>query len=275
MMVELPKSIVRTIRKIAKLLYFYLSNPTNLFASEKLGITNDGLKHWCLRENLIERSILDSGVWEPLETNAVKKLLQSDFVAFDIGANIGYFTLLMSRLVGVNGQVHCFEPTAYAFNRLQRNIGINPSLPLHNLKLNNTGLSSRCETKKEALEARFSSRLLAHDEEELIEFTTLDDYFCSLELNRVDFIKIDVDGYDYEVVKGGTATLKRYKPPVLAEICDRVLQEREVDVTTYLEAYLECGYTTCEILEAGEVITLKQAIEDSRFQHGSWNVLLF
>jgi len=57
-----------------------------------------------------------------VETNAVKRLVQRDSVVFDIGANIGYFTLLMSKLVGHNGQVHCFEPTTYAFKRLQKNM---------------------------------------------------------------------------------------------------------------------------------------------------------
>ncbi len=254
---------------------YYLSDPRNLFVTERIGVTSDGLKHWCLRENHIERSILDTCLWEPLETNVVKKLLQSECVVFDIGANIGYFTLLMSKLVGDNGQVHCFEPTAYAFSRLQKNISLNPELPLHNINLNNKGLSSRSESTIESFESRFSARLLAHDEKELIEFITLDDYLFSLKLDRIDFIKIDVDGYDYEVIKGGASVLKNYKPIVMAEICNRVLRERGVDAASYLELYLEYGYSTCELLETNEVFTLEKLIKDPRIQSGGWNVLLF
>lgn len=265
---------MKFIRKIAKYLLFYLSDIRNFFATEKVGVTNDSFKLWCRRENHIERSILDTGFWEPLETKAVKRLLKVDDVVFDIGANIGYFTLLMSRLVGDNGQVHCFEPTTYAFNRLQQNIAINPTLPFHNLHLNNKGLSSRSERKIESFESRFSSRRLAHDEEELIEFITLDDYFYSLKLDRVDFIKIDVDGYDFEVIEGGGRILKKYRPAIMAEICNRVLKERGVDSTSYLELYLEYGYSTCEFLETTEVVTLDALIKDSKILGGAWNILI-
>src|SRR5260221_8684023 len=111
---------MRTIRKVGKSLAFYLSDPRNLFATEKVGTSNDGLNYWCLRENYIERSILTTGFWELHETPAVKRTLRPGWIVFDIGANIGYFTLLMSKLVGAGGQVHGFEPTGYAFERLER-----------------------------------------------------------------------------------------------------------------------------------------------------------
>ena len=171
---------------------------------------------------------MDTGFWEPLETKAVKRLLKVDDVVFDIGANIGYFTLLMSRLVGDNGQVHCFEPSTYAYNRLQQNIAINPTLPFHNLHLNNKGLSSRSENKIESFESRFSSRLLAYDEKELIEFITLDDYFYSLKLDRVNFIKIDVDGYDYEVIKGGGRILKNLNDGKYRDMMSVIVYPRNI-----------------------------------------------
>jgi FkbM family methyltransferase len=265
---------MKFIRKIAKYLFFYLSDPKNFFATEKVVLTSENFRLLCMRENHIERSVLDTGFWEPLETSTVKRLLKVDDVVFDIGANIGYFTILMSRLVGDNGQVHCFEPTAYAFNRLHKNITINPTLPSHNLYLNNKGLSSKSGKKIESFESRFSSRLLAHDEKEMIEFITLDDYFYSLGLDRVDFIKIDVDGYDYEVIKGGGRILKKYRPNIMAEICNRVLKERGVDVTSYLELYLDYGYSTCEIIETTQVVALEALIKDSKIQSGSWNILI-
>ncbi len=266
---------MRFIRKIGKCFLFYLTDPRNFFVTEKVCVTNDGLRLWCLRENQIELSILDTGFWEPFETAAIKGRLQSESVVFDIGANIGYFTLLMSKLVCEKGQVHCFEPTTYAFKRLQKNIRLNPELPSHNILLNNKGLSSRKETKVESLESRFSAKQLAHDEKELIEFITLDDYFHSLKLDRIDFIKIDVDGYDYDVIEGGVEILNEYKPIVMAEICNRVLKERGHDVASYLDLYLKCGYTTCELLEDKEVLSLEELIKDQRIHNGSCNILLY
>ncbi len=264
----------RIIKRIAKPLFYYISNPKKILASESIGITVDGLKHFCVYENHIERSILEKGIWESNETAATKKILKSDWVVFDIGANIGYFTLLMSKLVGKNGYVYCFEPTTYGYNRLKKNIRLNPEFLLHNIVVNKKGLSSCTENKIEALESRFSARLLAHSEKELIEFITLDDYVASKNIQKVDFIKIDVDGYDYEVIKGGCKILKKFRPIVMAEICNRVLNERGVNVVSYLELYLQYGYNSCEILESNELMTILELIRDSRIQSGSWNILL-
>lgn len=176
--------------------------------------------------------------------------------------------------MGTAGEVHAFEPTEYAFERLKRNIALNPELPIHNIKLNYKGLASRKESKIEALESRFSSKLLAHDTNELIESITLDDYFYSLTINKVNFIKIDVDGYDYAVIKGGAEILKKYKPIVMAELCNRVLKERGVNVEMYLKLYLEYGYSTCQLLEANETVSLEELIKDPRI-HIDCNILIY
>jgi len=217
---------------------------------------------------------LEKGIWESNETAATKKIIKSDWVVFDIGANIGYFTLLMSKLVGKNGYVYCFETTTYGYNRLKKNISLNPDLLQHNIVVNKKGLSSCTENKIEALESRFSARLLAHSEKELIEFITLDDYVTLLKLDRVDYIKIDVDGYDYEVIQGSAKILKKFRPIVMAEICNRELNKRGINVISYLELYLQYGYDSCEILESAELMTLHELIKDSRIQSGSWNILL-
>lgn len=268
-------TVLRIIRKIGKYIWFYLSDPRNLFEFETIAQTTDGVRFCCLRENLIERSILDFGQWEPAETAIVKKCIGPGSVVFDIGANIGYFSLLMSKCVGQNGEVHCFEPTSYGFRRLKGNVALNANLPVQNLRLNNLALSSSCGNAIEAFEARFSSKVLAFAEAERVELLTLDFYFFSSGLSRIEFIKIDVDGYDYEVIKGAEVVLRKYRPIVMAEICDRVLRQRGVDAKTYLGLYLKFGYTSCEIFGGvSEIVALDKLIKDPRVSGASWNVLL-
>jgi FkbM family methyltransferase len=264
------------IRRVGKWMLYYLSDPRNLFGTERVVASNDGLMFHCLAENLIERSILNGGVWAAEETYAMNKLLKPGSVVFDIGANIGYFTLLMSKLVGVNGQVHSFEPMDYAFERLRSNMIINPTLPLHNITLNNKALSWCNEAKIECFESQFSSKVLAHSERKLIDFVTLDGYFAASLLDRLDFIKIDVDGYDYHVIQGGVKVLRRYKPMVMAELCNRALVERGVDVVKYLTLFLECGYSNCTLLAYDEVLSLENVVNDRRFRSyiSGWDVLL-
>jgi FkbM family methyltransferase len=265
---------MRLIRKMGKYALFYLSDPMNAFRSEKVAMTEEGLKFLCLNENLIERTILEQGMWERAETNAIKAHVQLGNVTCDIGANIGYFSLLMSKLVGPQGQVHCFEPTSYAFSRLQKNIELNEGLPVQNLRLNKQGLSDRCAHRVEALESRFSSRLLAHEDSEQIEFVTLDHYVSANKISHVNFVKIDVDGYDYAVIRGAGEVLSTHRPMVMAEVCSRVLRDRGADVHMYLDFYIQCGYATCQILETTEIVALPHFMKNPRIQSGSWNVLL-
>ena len=265
---------MRFIRRIGKYLYYYLSNPKNIIMREQVVSTVDGIKHICDGDNYIERSILESGVWEEKETFAVKEVVKAGFVVFDVGANIGYYTLLMSKLVGPSGQVHCFEPTAYAFDRLQKNININTGLSTSSIKLNKNALASHTDKRVDSLESRFSLKYLANDDEEIIEFITMDDYCENEGIERLDFIKIDVDGYDLDIIEGGRSVFNKYKPIVMAEICDRVLKKQNANYKQYLRKYLEYGYTQAKLLETSELSLLSDLIEDKRLQEGTWNILL-
>ena len=72
--------------------------------------------------NKLFREVSHAGIWEPFETKIVKKLVQRGDVAVDIGANIGYYTLLFSRLVKLSGKVFAFEPEPANFSLLKKNI---------------------------------------------------------------------------------------------------------------------------------------------------------
>jgi FkbM family methyltransferase len=220
-----------------------------------------------LAENYIERTIMDTGEWEHAETMVVRNIIKPGKICLDIGANVGYFSLLMAKL---GATVHAYEPTNYGFNRMKSNINLNPDLA-SNIKLQKLGLSDRTFQLEEALEARFSSRVLAHSESETISFKTLD----SLWDGPLDFIKIDVDGHDTEVIRGGMNTLRANKPIVMAEFCDRVLKPHNSSVPELASAFIECGYSRCTILETGEEKTLQDFATDCRlFDMLSRNLLL-
>ena len=79
------------------------------------------------------------GMWEPRQTRAVSRLVKRSDICLDIGANIGWYTMLLSKLVGDTGAVHAFEPDPRAFFMLSDNVTLNegPS----NIVLNKIGLS--------------------------------------------------------------------------------------------------------------------------------------
>ncbi len=74
--------------------------------------TKDGLFYWLNPAKYLDRSMIDEGIFEPHSTRLVKKLVKPGDVAFDVGANIGYYSVLLSKVVGEAGQIFCFEPTA-------------------------------------------------------------------------------------------------------------------------------------------------------------------
>ena len=73
-------------------------------------------------DKVLSDSIIRDGIWEKEETEFVKSYIKRNWVVLDIGANIGYFTLIFSKLVGKNGKVFAFEPDPDNFEILKRNI---------------------------------------------------------------------------------------------------------------------------------------------------------
>jgi FkbM family methyltransferase len=185
---------------------------------------------WCAWPNLIERRILETGEWEPEETAIIRKYVRPKMTVYDIGANVGYYSLIMDKL---GARVHAFEPTRYAADRMRANMALNQT----SIILNQVGLLSRTEERTEALESRFSGVVPSFANKEPIRFITLDSYGES-----PDFIKIDVDGYDFDVVLGGLETIKRSKPIVLAEFNDRQLRAKGHTAREYVDLWSSLGY---------------------------------
>jgi precorrin-6B methylase 2 len=116
-------------------------------------------------------------------------------VAIDVGANYGFVSLVMAHAVGASGQVHSFEANPTIFEAFVANIAAN-------------GFEQRCTAVRGYVDAvtappdRFS----------------IDDYVRDKQLARVDFIKIDVDGPDADVLDGAKQTLERFHPIVAIEM---------------------------------------------------------
>lgn len=278
-MMESLRSIEMLGRKAGKLARYYVRHPAELFSPQKDQIctTNNGIRMYCSFENIIERQIMLHGVFEEDCTRVVKGHLSEGNVVFDIGSNIGYYSLLFSKLVGEKGQVHCFEPTQYAVERFRGNMALNEDLPTQNIILNQVGLAAEPRTGYEAIESRFSEKWLAYWARELIRFTNLDLYAEEKRVTNVHLVKIDVDGYDYQVIQGAKNVLMTYKPLILCEFCDRVLREKSNTLKDYLDAYISLGYDSCVLLDPVEMTGSLRQLAAARAleKYDSSNALLF
>lgn len=145
--------------------------------------------------------------------------LQPGMVAFDVGANVGEISLLFSRFVGVNGQVHSFECTSDTFSRLQKIVS---TASRKNITLNNVCLSDKEGTAmfhiydgKHASWNTMADRPLENyginvkplSIEEIM--TTSIDLYCeSRSIQMIDLLKVDVEGAEYQVINGARRMMK-------------------------------------------------------------------
>jgi FkbM family methyltransferase len=173
-----------------------------------------------LGTDYVARSIFYSNNWEPEETSLLRSVTPQGGTFIDVGANIGYFSLLASRWVGPSGAVYALEPVRATHARLRRNLALNPTA---NVTAVQVGASSTPGTAAIALESDAGHAHLVAGEVgperlETITLTTVDAFVTSNRLTRVDVLKIDVEGADFEVIRGAQTTLRRFRPVVLMEV---------------------------------------------------------
>lgn len=182
--------------------------------------SRQGVYYWLSSESWLQRKIIATGVVEPESTRVVERLVATDDVVLDIGANIGYFTLLLSRLVGERGRVLAFEPTRHYRNTLLRNLAENG---VSNCRVEDCGLSNEeGELLASIGDSSATLHWVATDQEprlrETIRLERLDDVVDRLELDRLDFVKIDIDGHEPLCLEGAWQTFERFRPIILLEV---------------------------------------------------------
>lgn len=170
--------------------------------------------------------LIHEGHWMPQETALMNGLLNPGDVAVDAGANIGGFTLPMSRRVGIEGQVHAFEPFRLTYQLLTANCAING---LQSCFTHHKGLGSKTASrllrmpgfngvgnpsKMFVADAVASEMHIHYDKhEETVEIIRLDD----VPLPRLALIKIDVESMELHVLQGAEQTLRRFRPVIYVE----------------------------------------------------------
>jgi len=158
--------------------------------------------------------------FEPETVRLLASLADKADCVFDVGANIGCTTLLFSDLARV---VYAFEPSPSTFTFLQRNIGENNC---HNVILNNIGLGERDQASTIAFPANnrsggFVAAQIDPGEglvREDVELRSCDSYVATRSPGKVDLVKIDVEGFEGHVLRGGRLMLEASRPTVTLEL---------------------------------------------------------
>jgi len=188
--------------------------------------------------------------YEKINKDSIESFLGDEKVFFDIGANIGLFSLYF-KLIYPELIVHAFEPESINHTCLQESI---KSFSMKNFHLNKIGLSDVSGSAQlyiDKMNMGGASVNQAGADRELaeIKLSTLDDYVTNNNIQRIDVIKIDVEGIEEKIIKGGMNSLRRFKPVIIFECMHAELNENNV-----IEALSELG----EEFTIEQVMTQKQ-----------------
>lgn len=172
--------------------------------------------------DVIQRQIY-LGVYEPRETRAVRAMLTEGMTMIDIGANIGYFSLLAAQLVGPGGRVVAVEPSAYAADSLAETIRGNgiAQIELRRVALGDRNGWSELHLPPASAGNHSPNMIVAHPAGETVRVPVmrLDDALEEWNLKRtIDLVKIDVEGLEPRVLLGAQNSLESGR--VRAILCE-------------------------------------------------------
>lgn len=202
----------------------------------------------------VSRCLFEQGGMEGFETELVESEVRPGDVVLDVGANIGYYTLLFARLVGPEGRVIAFEPDPLNFLLLKRNVRANG---YRNVELVNKAVADTTGTMRLYLsrDNKGDHRLYdSRDGREAVDIavTTLDDALAGYD-GRLDFIKMDIQGSEARALAGMTRLLAKYRRlKMVTEFWPIGLQRAGADAAAYLRRLLDHGFRLQQIDDEAE-----------------------
>lgn len=208
-----------------------------------------------LREG-IDFSLFLLGQFEPATVRAYKALVRPGQVVLDIGANVGAHTLPLARLVGRAGRVYAFEPTAFAYRKLLDNLALNPELAPQVLAQQVMLVADESAPLQAAVYSSWplENTGVVHPKHRgrLMDTTgarplTLDCVLEEIRPDRIDLIKLDVDGNELPVLRGGSNALAKYRPAIAMELAPYIHEEQGHSFEELIRLLASLGYVFREL----------------------------
>lgn len=181
--------------------------------------------------------------WE--EFNLIKNLVKKQDQVFDIGANMGFYSIWFSKFISLGGNIHSFEPDKNNFNRLVKNISINNNSGI--FKLNNNAVSDINGELYFSIGLDGENHIL---KERLVSGTkidsmTLDKYCNDHQIEKLSYVKIDVEGFEYAVLKGAETLLSKKKIAVLQLEINQTIHNSGKNIKDILDLIQKYNYKLC------------------------------
>lgn len=222
-------------------------------------------------DTVISQELLQSGKWEEFETKVFKKNIKKGDIVLDIGAHIGYYTLIAAKIVGKKGKVYAFEPDTKNFSILQKNVEANGCA---NVVLINKAVSDSDSETKLFLDKNNTGdhriyKSKDHYESIKINTLTLDRLF---EKNKhIDLIKIDIQGAEVKALLGAKELVKTNNNiKIITEFWPRGLKLCGNSADEYLQFLKNNKFQIYEInenLNSLELVDLNKILKPSSYDN--------
>ncbi|MBD5779246.1 FkbM family methyltransferase [Pelagicoccus sp. NFK12] len=168
----------------------------------------------------VER-IMWTGKFEEKLVALASQRVSEGSVCFDVGGNVGAISIALADKVGDSGRVHTFELNPTNFGRLSANLAHNPELEKR-VTLNNVGISDQPGTLFWSEDpGNPGNGMLGEKGDIESKVISLDSYCVSNAIEKIDFMKVDVEGMELQVFRGAENALKRFKPTIYFETLSR------------------------------------------------------
>lgn len=228
-----PRGLSPLLKLVAKIYPKARRYPANLINGDKIILD--------LSQSMCHPYFYYGGLQHESFTDELFKVyLRPGDVILDIGANVGYYTRLVSKLVGNTGKVYAFEPMPAAIRILKMNIE-----DLDNVILHEVAVSNKKGFDKFTVRVKGATSSLGDDKNSAevitVSTNTIDNMLSGI--NKIDMIKIDVEGYEYEVLEGAIETIRETKPLIYFEYIDNYVAERGVTLEKFKSLLQPLGYS--------------------------------
>lgn len=217
---------------------------------------------WLAYGNALDESLL-TGKFEPAETEFLMRYLHSGMTVLDVGAHHGYYALLASRSIGASGKVIAFEPSPKERVRLRQHLQLNgcSNVSVESFALEEVeeekelflvdGTEDYCNSLRPPVVNAGTTTIK-------VKTTTLDKFLRRKVIDRVDFIKMDVEGAELNVLKGAQELFtKTPRPVLLVELYDMRTAPWGYAAREVVQLLAKLGYRWYEIHLNGSVASVE------------------
>lgn len=187
---------------------------------------------------------------------------KEEIVLFDVGANAGQYSGVINKIFGKNTSVHAFEPSPTAFGNMKKQVYDNIKMTINSFGLSdmegNTVLFCNTfgGTGSTVFEIEKKHGIFGWEHKEEISLSTLDKYCAENKIEYIDFLKIDTEGNEYQVLVGGIETIKNKKISIIQfEFGDKMIFSKK-SFRDFYQLFKENDYRVFRLIQDG-IIEIK------------------